>query len=211
MDELLVILDLDGTLIKSQEVHLSSFIYGIKKIKEHVNKEMIEEMKNKFGLPGKKIIQTAVPEANNTTINIMHKSAKHYLKNHVKDIELFKEAKNFLERISKKHKLVLATSSQKSFTKKVLKNNKILKYFDKIYTIEEVNKPKPDPEILNNIIREYDYDIKKVVYVGDSIYDYKAARSAGVRFIAVLNNSYSAERLIKSGCKTVNTLNEINL
>ena len=39
---MLVIIDLDGTLVRSQDTHLTSFIKGIQRVHGHVNKENIE-------------------------------------------------------------------------------------------------------------------------------------------------------------------------
>jgi HAD superfamily hydrolase (TIGR01549 family) len=208
---MLIIVDLDGTLVKSQEAYLSSFIKGIQRVHGHVNKEMIEKAKTMFGLTAREVIQTIVPEANDITVKIILASARNYMSGIMDEIVAFEETIPFLKHYSKTHKIVVATSSGRSYTDQILKQTKIDKYVDKSYTSEDVSKHKPDPEILYKIMEDYKVDEDDTVYIGDSIYDYKAARTAGIRFIAVLKNSFSTQELLNTSCETVNNLSEIKI
>lgn len=208
---MLIIVDLDGTLVKSQEAYLSSFIKGIRRVHGHVSKEMIEKAKTTFGLPAREVIRAIVPEANNITIKIILASARNYMMEIMDGIVAFEETLPFLKHYSKEHKIIVATSSGRKYTDQILKQTSISKYVDKSFTLEDVSKPKPDPEVIYKIMEEYKVDDNDVVYIGDSIYDYKAARNAGIRFIGVLKNSYSIQELMNSSCEIVNNLSEIRL
>lgn len=64
-----------------------------------------------------------------------------------------------------------------------LKKEGIKDYFTEIIGGDSGFKAKPSPESLNYIINHYKLDLSEVVYAGDSMNDYAAAKQAGCRFI----------------------------
>ena len=65
-------------------------------------------------------------------------------------------------------------------------------------TALDVSHPKPDPEMLINILSYFDVAPAETVYVGDSSLDEQAADKAGVPFIAYGNHDLSAAHHIDS-------------
>jgi phosphoglycolate phosphatase-like HAD superfamily hydrolase len=58
--------------------------------------------------------------------------------------------------------------------------------FDAVVTDDEVDQPKPQPDGISLALERLGLKPKEAVYVGDSTGDAKAARAAGVRFVAAL-------------------------
>jgi len=69
------------------------------------------------------------------------------------------------------------------------------RYFSKIITVENVSKPKPDPEGLRRILDGRPPSM--AVYLGDNVDDAQAARSADVAFAGVLPRR-SVERRVRA-------------
>lgn len=67
---------------------------------------------------------------------------------------------------------------------RVLIEHKLTKSFDIVVTASDVANPKPFPDQLEKIMRVYALLPRQVVFIGDSIYDKKAAESADTWFIA---------------------------
>ncbi|WP_020586840.1 HAD family hydrolase [Desulfobacter curvatus] len=67
---------------------------------------------------------------------------------------------------------------------KVLIEHKLKKAFDIVVTASDVANPKPSPDQLEKIMGAYALLPRQIVFIGDSIYDKKAAESAGTWFIA---------------------------
>ncbi|NWH04204.1 HAD family hydrolase [Desulfobacter latus] len=67
---------------------------------------------------------------------------------------------------------------------RVLIEHKLKKSFDIIVTASDVANPKPFPDQLEKIMGAYELLPRQIVFIGDSIYDEKAAESAGTWFIA---------------------------
>jgi pyrophosphatase PpaX len=61
---------------------------------------------------------------------------------------------------------------------------KVREFFDPILTVEEVTRPKPDPEGLLEILGGR--TASDSLYVGDNVDDALAAQAAGIRFVGVL-------------------------
>ena len=62
------------------------------------------------------------------------------------------------------------------------------KYFDVIITREQVKKPKPDPEIYKEAVKQLNLKPKECIVIEDSVAGVEAAKRAGLFCIAVLNS-----------------------
>lgn len=67
---------------------------------------------------------------------------------------------------------------------KVIIEHELKKSFDIVVTASDVANPKPFPDQLEKIMGAYALLPRQIVFIGDSIYDKKAAESAGTWFIA---------------------------
>lgn len=56
------------------------------------------------------------------------------------------------------------------------------KYFSKKVLASDTAKHKPYPDPLLKFVENTGFDLKDVLYIGDAVYDYKAAASAGIDF-----------------------------
>jgi phosphoglycolate phosphatase-like HAD superfamily hydrolase len=66
----------------------------------------------------------------------------------------------------------------------------VREFFRQIVTVEDVAKPKPDPEGLLRILGER--DPAKALYLGDNVDDAVAAAAAGIPFVGILPQSAGA-------------------
>ena len=85
-----------------------------------------------------------------------------------------------LDTLKKDYNFAVFTSKDKSRTKIILKNYKFFKY---IVTSDDVIKGKPYPEGLIKILKKIKNKKKDTIYIGDSIYDYKAAKNIGIKYL----------------------------
>ncbi|HJT56317.1 MAG TPA: HAD family hydrolase [Ktedonobacteraceae bacterium] len=81
-----------------------------------------------------------------------------------------------------------------------------------IQTADDSSHYKPDPQVFDKLIealQEQRVGIREILYVGDSVTDFYAARSAALRFTAVLTGSSSREQFCRAGVRTQNILSSI--
>ncbi len=65
--------------------------------------------------------------------------------------------------------------------------------FDMVVTALDVKHPKPHPESIEKILRNFNLKKGEVVFIGDSEIDQQTARSSGVPFIAYKNGAIEAD------------------
>ena len=64
---------------------------------------------------------------------------------------------------------------------------------------DDVDRSKPDPEIFLTAMKRFSVDPRRAVAVGDSVWDVKAARAAGIGCITVESGGFSQHELSEAG------------
>jgi HAD superfamily hydrolase (TIGR01549 family) len=85
-------------------------------------------------------------------------------------------------------RMEIVTSSSRELIIQDLDELDLTKYFADVFGYEETRYYKPDPRVLApalRVLQEQGYKSDEVIYVGDSIRDYEAAKGNGLEFIAV--------------------------
>lgn len=71
----------------------------------------------------------------------------------------------------------------------LLEDYEIDQLFDVIIISEEVRVKKPDPKIFDFAINNFESDFEDIYYIGDSIIDYEASKSKGLKSIIIRRES----------------------
>lgn len=112
-------------------------------------------------------------------------------------VKLFDGARDLLDSLHTKVKIGLATMSNRKIINIYLRKTGIQDYFDFIITADEVQLPKPDPQIFLNCAMSMESQPERCVVLEDSIFGVIAARKANMKCIAIPSGAYSIERLKK--------------
>lgn len=105
--------------------------------------------------------------------------------------------KTLLKLLHPNFKTAIATNRTNTMPH-VLKAHDLENEFDLVVTAMDVKRPKPDPEMLINILTYFEIGPEEAIYVGDSELDEQAAKAAGVPLVAFDNRTLSAEYHIVS-------------
>jgi len=97
-----------------------------------------------------------------------------------------------LRRLAARAELAVFTGRVRLEMDYTLERCRVRPYFRHIVTVEEVTRPKPDPEGLLQILGGRDRS--KAIYLGDNVDDATAAQAAGISFLAVLPRNSEARR-----------------
>jgi len=99
--------------------------------------------------------------------------------------------------------VVLATSSPADLVRTVIDRLDIGDLIDGVTTADDVASSKPDPGVFEAAIRAGSIDPGCVLAVGDSVWDVRAARAAGVGCIGLETGGFSRHELAEDGAIAV--------
>ncbi|MEM0090160.1 MAG: HAD family hydrolase [Nitrososphaerota archaeon] len=93
--------------------------------------------------------------------------------------------------------VVVATNSCRKASFLVLQKCGMLAYVDVVVTRDDVERIKPANDLLKRALSLLGTSPEETVYVGDSTYDIEAAKSVGIKSIAVLGGIHSEDVLVE--------------
>jgi HAD superfamily hydrolase (TIGR01548 family) len=97
-----------------------------------------------------------------------------------------------LRRLSKRAELALFTGRVAAELDYTLDRCRVREFFSQVVTVEDVQRPKPDPEGLLRILAGR--EPAKALYLGDNVDDALSAWAAKIPFIGILPQSTGAQR-----------------
>lgn len=176
-----VLFDLDGTLLDTNELVISSFQHVYKTI---LGKEKpVEHIVRSFGEPLAATMEREFDIPVSEAIKIYREY--HYEK--FEDlIGIFPGVEEAIRELhSKGYKLGVVTSRLTNTTLRGLRKYDLEKYFGCIVTADDTKAHKPDPEPVNLALEKLNSKSGNTLMIGDSIFDVKCAKNAGVLSAAV--------------------------
>lgn len=202
----LVIFDLDGTLIDSYEGIKEALNYavrkfgkrpwGLKEVKKRVGRGLEILMEEALG---KEYVEEGVKL-------FREKYAKIFLKR-TKILPFVKETIEYL--YNKNILLAIASNKPSDFTRRIMEGFGLSNHFKAIYGPFEVEKLKPEPEMIFKILDNLKVDKKDALYVGDMVLDAETAKNAQIDCILVSTGGNTIKELKSTGFSVVNNLKEI--
>ncbi|MFH1236899.1 MAG: HAD family hydrolase [Candidatus Aenigmatarchaeota archaeon] len=186
----LVIFDLDGTLLSSEDAILRS----LNKAFEGIGMgpyEWESDIARFFGKPFRAWAETLLREAGKYTPELAEKITQKAWDNYAllgpSMVMLNPGAKETLEALkSKGVRLAIASNMMTRHAHILLPHLGIQKYFDKICTADSVSRPKPFPDQFDCIMESVKADKNAILMVGDTASDADFARNCGIR-VALLD------------------------
>ena len=188
-----VLFDVDGTLIDSNYLHALSWSRAFRDAGEWAPMNAIHRL---VGMGGDQLITELLGHDSPAARDAR---PAHYeeLKG---DMVPFPHAADLLRRV---HQLglavVLATSAPQAelqFLRELLDADDVI---DAATSADDVDASKPDPEVFLTAMTSADVDPERAVAVGDSVWDIKAARAAGIGCIALESGGFSRHELSEEG------------
>jgi HAD superfamily hydrolase (TIGR01509 family) len=199
-----VIFDWDGTLADTKDIVVTSFQKVLKQIGCNVADEFIERL---IGIGSRNTFKEALKAQN---IPFDEKWIDKLVKRKIDTavsladrVKLLDGAPELLESLNGQVKIALASVNNRRIIEKMLEVTPIKQYFEVIVTADEVDKPKPDPEIFLKCASELSSEPRRCVVLEDSVFGVEAAKAAKMECIAVSTGAYSKRELDKAGADMV--------
>ena len=171
----LILFDLDGVLFNTKINMERSWNDVKKEFGININFKFYF---NKIGIPFNQILKKLRIERNKKKIELFYKKKSIFYNNLTK---IYPNVKTTLNYLKKKYKLGIVTSKDRFRTKKLIEQYK-LKFSVVICPSKKIRgKPFPDP--INKALNILKVNNCNTYYVGDTKYDYLAAKRSLVKFI----------------------------
>lgn len=197
VDRKVILFDLDGTLLDTLDMILTSFRHATSTVLGKATEDMtaraligmplLEQMKIIDAEHAKELV--AVYRANNLVI-------------HDDLIRYFEGTREALEELkSQGRRLAVVTSKRNALAERGLNCFGLRSYFELLIGSDDTTRHKPHPDPLLHAANCLGVSIDECIYVGDSPYDMRAARSAGAVAVAALWGMFSRECLQEAGAQ----------
>lgn len=167
-----VLLDWDGCLAKTLQIHLKAYKqtfaeYGIEPSDFDITKKVFGDWNGPAKL--------GIEDVDGFTEKYLHRVDQHFA-----DAELYQDARQVVETLSKSKSLALVTTSTRRWIESALEKTGMRDLFLVVLAKEDVSQHKPDPEIVESAIKFLKGNKEESIIVGDSKSDLGAAQNAGI-------------------------------
>jgi HAD superfamily hydrolase (TIGR01509 family) len=190
-----VLLDVDGTLVDSNDAHARSWSEALGEFGRNVPLEQVRPL---IGMGGDKLLpQLLGVEADSETGKAFSKRRSAiFLERYVPRLRPTRGAKELLERLRREElRLVVATSAQERELNVMLEQVGLEDLIEKRTSASDADRSKPDPDIIKAALHKGRLDPDAAILLGDTPYDVEAARRGGVDTVALLCGGWDAEAL----------------
>ena len=179
---MIILFDLDGTLIDSTEAILESFGVAFKTFGQAVPEDKLIEAE--IGHPLDVMFPTlGVPRGEVDAY--VHAYKMHYREISCAKTVLLPEAKEAVELAAKYATLGVVTTKTAKYSIELLEHMGLMSYFEVLIGREDVLNPKPNPEPIQKALAKLPSDTNKIWMIGDTCMDMLAAKAANVGSVGV--------------------------
>ena len=193
---MIILFDLDGTLIDSTEAILESFDVSFKTFNKKTPDD--KDIKRLIGLP-LDIMFSKLGIEDEKVWDFVDAYKFHYRKISTKKTKLLPFAKEAILQAHKFARLGIVTTKTAKYSKELMQHFGLMKYFDVLIGREDVNNPKPHPEPIIKAIKKLNTDSKDIFMVGDTCLDILSAKNANIFAIGVKSGYATEKELLECG------------
>ncbi len=179
-----VLLDVDGTLVDSNDAHAQSWVAALG---EHGRQVPFEEIRRLIGMGGDKLLPAVTGLADDSAEGRALKKARAaiFCFRYLPGLRAFPGARGLLQRLRDDGiALVVATSSEKDVLDRVLETAGLADLLPLRTSSSDAENSKPDPDIIGAALEQAGCSAREAVMLGDTPYDIEAAERLGVPVVA---------------------------
>jgi HAD superfamily hydrolase (TIGR01509 family) len=190
-----VLLDVDGTLVDSNDAHARAWVEALAEAGHQVRVEAVRPL---IGMGGDKLLPAAAgvsaesPEGK----QIAERRSSIFRGRYLPRLRAFPGVRDLLARMRGRGLRVgVASSAQPDELKELLRIAGATELMPAAASADEVEGSKPDPDVVQAALRKIEVPAAEAVLIGDTPYDVEAALRAGAGVIAFRCGGWTDDRL----------------
>jgi len=190
-----VILDVDGTLIDTNDAHAHAWVDVCNEFGFPVAFGRVRE---RIGMGGDRVLPalTGLSEDSETGTKMKERRGEIFRERYLPSCLPFPGARELLERVQGDGmQLVVATSASADDMAALLKAAGVVDLIEAKASSSDAEESKPAPDIVEAALANAGVSSAEAVMLGDTPYDVKAANRAGVRCVALRSGGWDDEAL----------------
>ena len=192
----LIIFDLDGTLVDSQEGIAKGINFALNKL--GAAQRSLSEISSFIGTGVEDLVSKSLGPGNQDKFEQAKTIFENYRINYPDGAYLYPGAKEILEYFKDK-KLVIVTNRKRDFALPTMRSLGINDYFADIFGADDVACKKPSSCPLDAAVAKFNSDKAKAIMVGDMDVDILAGKKASILTCAVTYGIGKKEDILKAG------------
>jgi HAD superfamily hydrolase (TIGR01509 family) len=195
-----VLLDIDGTLLDSNDAHAQSWVDIFQRNGFDIPFERVRPL---IGKGGDKLLPelTGIDHESDRGKQLSDERKKRFKGDYLPKLEPTRGARKLVERLKKEGlRVVVATSSSGDELHALLRQAGVDGLIERSTTADDGDS-KPDPDIIEAALKKGKLKAGEAVMVGDTPYDLEAAARSGVRAIALRCGGWWDDEALKGAVK----------
>jgi HAD superfamily hydrolase (TIGR01549 family) len=180
-----VLLDVDGTLIDSNDAHASSWMDTFREFGYDIPVERVRPL---IGMGGDKLLPqlTGLEHESDRAKQLTERRKEIFKTTYLPHLRAFPGAHELLARLKADDlALIIATSAQRQELNELLEQTGLEELVDRKTSSSDADRSKPDPDIIQAALDRGKLNADDVIMLGDTPYDVEAARNASVPTVAL--------------------------
>ena len=188
-----VILDVDGTLVDSNDAHAAAWIDAAREAGHDVP---LEKARRLIGMGGDKLVPEllGIEQDSPEGKRIGERRKEIFKTRYLPNLGAFPDTDKLLQRMHETGiKLVVASSAEADELEVLLEIAGASGLVEERTSSSDAEHSKPDPDIVQVAVSSAGVDASETIMLGDTPYDLEAATRAGVRLVAVRCGGWNDE------------------
>lgn len=192
-----VILDVDGTLVDSNDAHAHAWVQAMT---ENGHQVPFDKIRPLIGMGGDKVLPETIGVAKDSDEGkkISQRRKQIFTQQYLPTIKPFPHTADLLTRMREAGlTLVIATSAEQDELSKLLQviGPNASGFFKQETSSKDAPRSKPDPDIMHAALQHLDHPASEAIMLGDTAYDIEAAAKVNVPTIALRCGGWSDKDL----------------
>jgi HAD superfamily hydrolase (TIGR01509 family) len=190
-----ILLDVDGTLVDSNDAHAAAWVEALAK---HGYQVPFERVRGLIGKGGDKLLPevTGLDDESDQAQAILKDRTQLFLSRFLPQVRPFAQVRALLERFERDdYRLVVASSAKAKELEGLLERSGVADLIETETSSDDAENSKPDPDIVQAAVAKLRLPPREAIMLGDTPYDVEAARRAGVAIVGVRCGGWDDEGL----------------